>query len=237
MEEESELPPLSSPFALSPAQVAQFGCDGHICLRGVCTPPEIEVYRRLIAETAEEGWARDGQVLEPDKCNESMAESPQPAYLKARLAAAAPGIRQFVRAPRFAGIAAQLTGAAAVRLFHEMALFKPPGGIETPYHQDQYYWPLDTRRAVGMWMALADVTEDMGPIRYRSGSHLEGYLGLTDGSLTAHGHTALGSPARPSARPSRSDRTVNYCLLTWLLLCLNVFGVCIPGIGIGSGAC
>jgi len=40
----------------------------------------------------------------------------------------------------------------------------------TPLHQDQYYWPVDTEMAVGMWMPLVDVSMDMGPILFASGS-------------------------------------------------------------------
>eukprot|EP01051_Picozoa_sp_SAG22_P006522 SAG22_NODE_430_length_10586_cov_6.817202_5_plen_199_part_00 len=57
------------------------------------------------------------------------------------------------------------------------ALFKEGGGVSTPWHQDQYYWPLDTDRAVGMWMALIDTPIEMGPIRFASRSHRDGYLG------------------------------------------------------------
>jgi ectoine hydroxylase-related dioxygenase (phytanoyl-CoA dioxygenase family) len=64
-----------------------------------------------------------------------------------------------------------------VRILHEQALFKEPGGAITPLHQDQYYWPVDTEMAVGMWMPLVDVSMEMGPILFASGSHREGYLG------------------------------------------------------------
>ena len=44
----------------------------------------------------------------------------------------------FVLARRFGQIAAELTGAAVVRHFHDQALFKgrrPDGGAPTGYHQ------------------------------------------------------------------------------------------------------
>merc|ERR1711924_109640 len=51
------------------------------------------------------------------------------------------GVRKFVLAPRLARIACELTGATGVRIFHEQALFKEPGGGITHWHQDGYYWP------------------------------------------------------------------------------------------------
>jgi ectoine hydroxylase-related dioxygenase (phytanoyl-CoA dioxygenase family) len=80
--------------------------------------------------------------------------------------------REIVCAPHFAAAAAELLGVEAVRLYHDQALFKPPGAGRTPWHQDRYYWPLDTDLTVTMWLALVDVDEEMGLMRFASGSHL-----------------------------------------------------------------
>ena len=60
-------------------------------------------------------------------------------------------------APRFAEVAARLLGVEGVRLYHDQGLFKEPGGGPTPWHQDGYYWPLDTERTITLWMPLVDV--------------------------------------------------------------------------------
>jgi len=65
----------------------------------------------------------------------------------------------------------------SVRLYHDQALFKPPGAGRTPWHQDRYYWPLDTDRTLTMWLPLVNVDEEMGPIAFASGSHREKDLG------------------------------------------------------------
>jgi phytanoyl-CoA hydroxylase len=61
--------------------------------------------------------------------------------------------------------------------FQEMALIKPPGGQEKPWHQDHAYFnlPLATK-IVGVWIALADVTPEMGCIHVVAGGHREGPL-------------------------------------------------------------
>ena len=54
---------------------------------------------------------------------------------------------------------------------------KPPKvGKPTPPHQDGYYFMLKPQKAVTMWMALAleDVDEENGCVRYIKGSHLKG---------------------------------------------------------------
>lgn len=52
---------------------------------------------------------------------------------------------------------------------------KPPKiGKPTPPHQDGYYFMLNPPKAVTMWMALEDVDEINGCVRYIKGSHLKG---------------------------------------------------------------
>lgn len=68
-------------------------------------------------------------------------------------------VRQFVLARRFAKIAADLMGVEGVRIYHDQALFKEPGGGHTPWHQDQIYWPLDTEHTITMWMPLVPIAK------------------------------------------------------------------------------
>lgn len=83
-------------------------------------------------------------------------------------------VKQFVFDKRFAQIAADLLGVDKVRLYHDQALFKEPGGGHTPWHQDKYYWPLDTDKMITMWMPLVDVDAEMGLMRFATGSHRTG---------------------------------------------------------------
>lgn len=62
-----------------------------------------------------------------------------------------------------------------VRLFQDMAMIKPPGGREKPWHQDHAYFnlPIDTR-IVGVWIALDTVTPENGCMFLLAGAHKEG---------------------------------------------------------------
>jgi phytanoyl-CoA hydroxylase len=52
---------------------------------------------------------------------------------------------------------------------------KPPQkGKPTPAHQDGYYFMLEPNEAVTMWLALENVDEENGCVRYVKGSHLKG---------------------------------------------------------------
>ena len=52
---------------------------------------------------------------------------------------------------------------------------KPPSfGKATPPHQDAYYFMIEPCRALTMWLALDEVDEGNGCIRYVRGSHIQG---------------------------------------------------------------
>lgn len=100
-------------------------------------------------------------------------------------------VRQFVFNAEFARAAAALLGVERVRIYHDQALFKEPNGGFTPWHQDQYYWPLDTDKTITMWMPLVDITPEMGMLTFASGSHADGRVGslkISDESEAAYGN-------------------------------------------------
>ena len=63
-----------------------------------------------------------------------------------------------------------------MRLYHDQALFKEPGGGRTPWHQDQFYWPFDSGDTITMWMPLVDVAPEVGSMRFVAGSHRLGHV-------------------------------------------------------------
>ena len=74
---------------------------------------------------------------------------------------------------------------------------KPPKiGKETPAHQDGYYFKLSPNEAVTMWMALEDVDEENGCVRYVKGSHKTGMRphGRTQTLGFSQGITDFGTP-------------------------------------------
>jgi ectoine hydroxylase-related dioxygenase (phytanoyl-CoA dioxygenase family) len=88
-------------------------------------------------------------------------------------------VKRFVLARRFAQIAARLLGVGGIRLYHDQALFKEPGGGHTPWHQDQFYWPLGDVPTVTLWMPLVDISEVMGSMTFADGSHRHGFVPIS----------------------------------------------------------
>lgn len=80
-------------------------------------------------------------------------------------------VKEFVFSKRLAKIAADLMQTEGVRIYHDQALFKEGGGGITPWHADQYYWPLQTDKTVTAWIPLQPTPLEMGPLEFSAGSH------------------------------------------------------------------
>lgn len=147
-----------------------FRRDGHVLIHGVASREEVAACRPVIQQVvADVAGKHDAQGRIDDY---SKLFTQVTNVWRVNEAA-----RRVVCNRRWASLAARLLDTPSVRLYHDQALFKPPGADRTPWHQDRYYWPLDTDLTVTMWLPLVDVTEEMGPTRFASGSHRAGELG------------------------------------------------------------
>ena len=80
-------------------------------------------------------------------------------------------VKQLIFSKRLAKIATDLMEANGVRIYHDQALFKEGGGGITPWHADQYYWPLETDKTVTAWIPLQATPLELGPLEFSAGSH------------------------------------------------------------------
>lgn len=167
------LPALDEPFALDGDVAVRYRRDGHALIRGLATAAEVEAYRPHILAACERLRYDVLPLAERDAYGRAFLQYWGLANEDSRVA-------RFVLARRFAGVAARLMGVDGVRLYHDQALLKEPGGGPTPLHQDQHYWPLEVTRAITMWMPLVPVTKEIGSMTFVSGSHRLGYLGNFD---------------------------------------------------------
>lgn len=141
--------------------------SGHALIRGVASTNEVALHRTDI-NSAVRRLSTEGRSLE-------NRDTYGKAFLQiTNLWEKDEAVKRFVFEKKFAQVAADLLGVEKVRLYHDQALFKEPGGGHTPWHQDKYYWPLDTDKVITMWMPLVDIDEEMGMVTFASGSHLTG---------------------------------------------------------------
>lgn len=161
------LPDLDRPYEISDEQVREFERNGHTQTLDLLNAHEALAYRHAISTAADK--------FNEEKRNLADRDTYGKAFLQImNLWRVDEGVKKFVLAKRFAQIAARLLGVDNVRLYHDQALFKEPGGGPTPWHQDQNYWPLDTNRTITMWMPLVDIPNaEMGMLTFASGSHHE----------------------------------------------------------------
>ncbi|RIQ30110.1 phytanoyl-CoA dioxygenase family protein [Jiangella rhizosphaerae] len=155
---------LDTPYDLAPDRIAAFERDGFVHLPGVLDPDVVRHYEPEIT----------AKVIELNTMHLPMEE--RSTYNKAFLQVGnlwrhSDLVRELVFSRRLARIAADLLGVAGVRLYHDQALYKEPGGGITPWHADQYYWPLSTDRCGTIWLPLQDTPLEMGPLEFAAGSH------------------------------------------------------------------
>ena len=183
---------------LDPAAVAAFRRDGHVTVPGLASPEEVAAVRpailRAIARVAGSG-DRQGRL---DDYGSLFTQVTNAWRIDDE-------VRRFVFSRRFARVAAELLGVAGVRLYHDQALVKEPGGRPTPWHQDQYYWPLDTADTVTLWMPLVDVDEGMGPMVFASGSHR---VDWDSGAISDEGGARLEAEIRRRGLPLGGGRAL-----------------------------
>jgi ectoine hydroxylase-related dioxygenase (phytanoyl-CoA dioxygenase family) len=187
-------PPLSldSTYPLTSEQISTYQRDGFILLPAVASAAEVAEFRPLIQNAVRE------------KFNEKDEQGASRTYGKyfgqvTNVWRRDEHVKPFVIARRFAGIAAALMGVRGVRLYHDQALFKPGGGPGTPWHQDQFYWPLDTMHTITMWMPLVDAPRESGTMSFAAGSHRKG--SLLDLSISDESHEQFASLVAKESLP------------------------------------
>ncbi len=173
-----QLPDLSGEIQVPRDKAAAFQRDGHVCVRNICTQEELDAYYEPIAETLEKYRKEKRKLEERDTYHKAFIQVGNLWTHDER-------VKRFVLARRFGRIAAELLGVDGVRLYHDQALFKEPGGGHTPWHQDQFYWPIEGNKAITMWMPFTEATIEKGAMSFASGFHERGPLiqmGISDES-------------------------------------------------------
>lgn len=127
--------------------------------------------------------------------------------------------KELALSPRLSSLALQLIGQDEGLFIHDMSFIKTGDeGEPTPFHQDFPHWPFDRTGAFTIWIALTDMSEDMGTLRFLPGSPQEGPLGrysrsVGDDMCKAHPYL-LEKYAPAGGKPLRAgDATVHVDLM------------------------
>ena len=155
---------IDAPYPLSDDAIASYRERGFVKLQNVLSPETLEEHGRRIT----------ARVKELNTLHLPMAERTtyQRAFLQVmNIWEQDALVKRFVFGKRLARIAAELLGVRGVRLYHDQALYKEPSGGHTPWHADQYYWPLASAATCTAWIPLQETPLAMGPLAFADGSH------------------------------------------------------------------
>ena len=156
---------LEVPYPLAPEQIASFRERGYVKLKEVLSPEEIERYRQEITQVVKERNPLLNKPMEERTTYEKAFTQITNLWQENEV------VKELIFSKRLARIAAELMGVAGVRLYHDQALYKEPGGGITPWHADQYYWPLSTENTCTAWIPLQAVPREMGPLAFSERTH------------------------------------------------------------------
>ncbi|WP_018630349.1 phytanoyl-CoA dioxygenase family protein [Niabella aurantiaca] len=155
---------LAQPYTLTTEQIDFYNANRFIKLKQVLSAEALDCFRTVIAD----------QVAKMNTVKTSLDE--RDTYGKAflqlfNLWRLNDDVRTLVFSKRLGKIAADLMQVEGVRIYHDQALFKEGGGGITPWHADQYYWPLETDKTITAWIPLQETPLEMGPLEFSAGSH------------------------------------------------------------------
>ena len=163
----NKLPELDDFKVISRERTEEFREKGHTITTGLLSPAEIAAYYSVIKNSALKYNTEKRKIEDRDTYGKAFLQI-------MNLWRNDENVKKIVMSKRLAKVAADLLGVENVRIYHDQALFKEPGGGPTPWHQDQYYWPVDTDKTITMWMPLVDIDVDMGMLTFASGSQKKG---------------------------------------------------------------
>lgn len=155
---------IDQPFEIAAGVREQYARDGFVKIESIFSHDVLAYYRKHISAEVLRRNAVTAPLEERDTYHKAFLQVTN-LWRTSEIA------RAFVFGKRLAGIAAQLLDVARVRLYHDQALYKEPGGGITPWHCDQFYWPLDSDKTITAWVPLQATPLEMGPLAFAAGSH------------------------------------------------------------------
>jgi len=155
---------INETYLVSESQIDFFRNNGFIKLKQVFSKEEIDYINTVITDQVNQ---LNQQVLSLDQ---------RDTYGKAFLQIMniwknSDIVKELVFGKKLAKIATELLEVEGVRIYHDQALYKEPSGGHTPWHADQYYWPLASDNTVTAWMPLQKTPFEWGPLEFSAGSN------------------------------------------------------------------
>jgi ectoine hydroxylase-related dioxygenase (phytanoyl-CoA dioxygenase family) len=163
IDKETLLNELDLPYTVSPEAIAFYRQNGYVKLKHVLGPAILDYYGTIITDLV----FRLNTLIQPMEERTTYER----AFLQImNLWLEDEEAKEFVFSKRLAKIAVDLMGVQGVRIYHDQALYKEPSGGITPWHADQFYWPLTSPNTVTVWIPFQETPMEMGPLAFAEGS-------------------------------------------------------------------
>ncbi|MCC7264445.1 MAG: phytanoyl-CoA dioxygenase family protein [Candidatus Latescibacteria bacterium] len=141
---------------------------GWAVVEGVFSPQETEALAQIALTVAEGELVTDQSAFAADHAADGQIA---PRKIAAPFTKH-PAFCAFSLDPRLTGLVAGLLGQPALLATDQIFMKPPRFGSAKPYHQDNFYFRLTPPdQALTAWIALDDVDEQNGCLRYIAGSH------------------------------------------------------------------
>ena len=151
---------------VSPVEVRSYREDGFLVINDLLDEAELERWRAAVEEAVQDPGV-SGRDLDPQQ-----SEYYDRVFLqRVNLWKTSAAVRELVLDGRLGRLAATLTGADEVRLYHDHALIKLPWANPTNWHADNPYDPYRSPEAIMLWIALDDADARNGCLHFLPGSH------------------------------------------------------------------
>jgi ectoine hydroxylase-related dioxygenase (phytanoyl-CoA dioxygenase family) len=159
---------------LSQQDIAKYRSDGFLVIEDFLSPDELDFWRRALDEAVAK---RNGNKMPDRKEVYGKGDDVDKSYYNnvfdqlINLRHDNDKIKQVMLDERLGKMAAQLSGASGIRIWHDQALIKKPWANPTSWHLDTPYWSFSDRRALSIWVALDDATYENGCLFFIPGSY------------------------------------------------------------------
>ena len=163
-------------YQLNEQQGSSYRENGFIVIENFLSPEELEHWRKSVNTAVEEraGIKIPGKNIktgEADGINEDSDYFAKVFDQLLNLWQTNAAMKELMVDERIGKMAAQLSGADGIRIWHDQALIKRPWANPTAWHLDTPFWSFSDRRAISIWIALDDATLENGCLFFIPGSH------------------------------------------------------------------
>ena len=161
---------------LSGSQIDFYKENGYVVIEDFLNAEELEIWRAAVTEAiaqrnGQKMPGKDIKIGEDDGINKDADYYNNVFDQLLNLWQTNDKVRELMLDERIGKMAADLSGADGIRIWHDQALIKKPWANPTSWHLDTPFWSFSDRRALSIWVALDDATLENGCLFFIPGSH------------------------------------------------------------------